>query len=112
MAPTPPVPSDELLIYTAVNDEDLAQEILVDLVSDGLILSGNYYPVKTIFIWEGQVHIDEEFKLMMKARDGFYSDIEKYLMENHPYRAPEIIRVPASFGSPEFKKHITAHKKM
>ena len=103
---------DELIIYTAVNEEDLAQEVLIDLVSDGLILSGNYFPVKTIFIWEGTVHIDEEYKLMMKAREGFYDDIEKYLMENPPYRAPEIIKVSASFGSPEFKKHITAHKRM
>jgi periplasmic divalent cation tolerance protein len=104
--------SDEILLYTAVNEEDLAQEILVDLVSDGLILSGSFFPVKTVFMWEGQIHIDEEYKLIMKTREGYYEDIEKYLMKNHPYRAPEIIRVAASFGSAEFKKHITAHKQL
>ena len=104
--------TDEIIIYTAVNEEDLAEEILVDLVSDGLILSGNYYPVKTIFMWDGVLHVDEEYKLMMKARQGYYADVEKYIMANHPYRAPEIIRIDASFGSPEFKQHITAHKKL
>ncbi len=104
--------TDELILFTAVNEEDLAQEMLVNLLHEGLILSGTYYPVKTVFLWEGEIHLDEEFKLMMKARDGYYEDIEKFIMENHPYRAPEIIRVDASFGSAEFKKHITAHKRL
>ncbi|MCB1324578.1 MAG: divalent-cation tolerance protein CutA [Spirochaetales bacterium] len=104
--------TDEILVMTALNEEEAAQEMLVDLVREGFILSGTYYQVKIVFQWEGQVHFDEEYKLMMKARAGYYPDIEKYIMENHPYRAPEVIKIPASFGSPQFREHLMANKRM
>lgn len=103
---------DEIIVITAVNDEDLAQEFLVDMVSDGIILSGSYWTVKVIFKWENQIHIDEEFKILVKARAGFFPDIEKYIMEHHHYRAPEIIKIDASFGSQIFRDHIMANKKL
>lgn len=103
---------DEIVVITAVNEEDLAQEFLVDMISEGIILSGTYWPVKVIFQWENQIHIDEEYKIMLKARAGYFSDIEKYIMENHHYRAPEIIKLEASFGSQDFRDHIMSNKKM
>ncbi|MCB1314364.1 MAG: hypothetical protein KDK27_00340 [Leptospiraceae bacterium] len=38
--------------------------------------------------------------------------MEKYIIENHHYRAPEVIKVNASFGSDVFKKYLTDNKKM
>ncbi|MBX7059448.1 MAG: divalent-cation tolerance protein CutA [Leptospirales bacterium] len=102
----------EVLVLTAINEEELAEQILIDLVSEGFILSGNIIPVKTVFMWEGQIHIDDEFKLLMKAREGYYSDIERYIMDKHPYRSPEIIKVDANFGSEEFRKKLMSNKKL
>lgn len=104
--------TDEILVLTAINEEEKATEFLVDLVSDGLILSGTFYPVKVVYFWEGEVHIDEEYKVVMKSREGHFADIEKYIIENHHYRAPEVIKVNASFGSDVFKKYLTDNKKM
>jgi periplasmic divalent cation tolerance protein len=102
----------EVIVLTSINEEELAEQILIDLVSDGLILSGNIFPVKTVFMWEGQITIDEEFKIMMKAREGNYAAIEQYISEKHPYRAPEIIKLDANFGSEAFRKRVTAHKRL
>ncbi len=102
----------EILVLTTINDEELAEQILIDLVSEGYILSGSIIPVKTVFMWEGQIHIDDEFRLLMKAREGYYKEIESYIIEKHPYRAPEVIKIQASFGSEEFRKHLLSNKKM
>lgn len=104
--------TNEVLILTALNDEDLAQEFIMDLLDQGLILSGTYWPVKVVYQWDGSVHIEDEYKLLLKAREAFFIDIEKYIMEKHHYRAPEIIKVDALFGSPAFREHLMANKSL
>lgn len=105
--------NDEIIVFTAINDEDLAQEFVQELLQEGFILSGTIFPgVKVMYIWDGQTTIDDEFKIMIKAREGNYNHIEQYIMKKHPYQAPEIIKISASFGSPDFKNFLVSRKKL
>jgi len=90
----------------------LAQEFIGELLEEHLILSGCFFPVRTMFVWEGQMTIDDEFKVILKAREGNYPNIEDYIKEKHPYRAPEIIKLSAEFGSAEFKKFLVSQKRL
>ncbi|MBE7438736.1 MAG: divalent-cation tolerance protein CutA [Spirochaetales bacterium] len=104
---------EECIIFTTINDDDLAQQFIGDLLEESLILSATIFSgVRTMYIWEGQMTIDEEFRLMLKARKGNYAAIEKYIMEKHPYQAPEIIKIDAEFGSPDFRQYILSKKQL
>lgn len=103
---------DEILILTALNDEDLAQEFIIDLLEEGLILSGSYWPVKVMYKWDDTIHVEDEYKLMFKARSGFYNDIEKYIIGKHHYKSPEIIKIDAVFGSDAFRENLMSNKSL
>ena len=103
-------PKDEILILTALNDEDLAEEFIIDLLEAGLILSGVYWPVKVIYQWDGSIHMEEEYKLLFKARADFYDPIEQYIIKKHHYKSPEIIKLDAVFGSQAFREHLMSRK--
>ena len=101
---------DEILVMTALNDEDLVEEFIVDLLEAGLILSGVYWPIKVLYQWDGSIHIEEEYKLLLKARADFYDEIENYIIKKHHYKSPEIIKIDAVFGSKVFREHLMSRK--
>ena len=96
----------ELIVSTSVNEEELAEEIASELLEAGLIRSASIYPKKTMFIWDGQLTIDDEFSVMMKCTEAEYAGIEKYIAQHHPYLVPEVIKTPVSFGSNDYRKMI------
>ncbi|MCB1175401.1 MAG: divalent-cation tolerance protein CutA [Leptospiraceae bacterium] len=102
----------ECLILTALNDEDLIQQFISELLEEGLILSACYWPVKVMYQWEGAMHVEDEYKVLMKTRQDRYAAVEEYIIEHHPYKAPEIIEVNAVLGSPSFRNHLMAQKTM
>ena len=104
--------SEEILVLCSVNDEDLAQEFITDLLEDQLVLSGSILPAQIMYIVDGQLTIEGDFKMLLKAREGNYADIEKYIMEKHPYRSPEVIKIPASSGSAAFREFLMQRKTM
>lgn len=105
--------NDEIVVFTSINDEDVAQEFVQELLQEQLILSGTIFPgAKVMYVWEGQVTLDTEYKIMLKAREGHYAGIEEYIMKKHPYLAPEIIKFQVSFGSPDFRKFLMGNKKL
>jgi periplasmic divalent cation tolerance protein len=105
-------PGEEILVLCSVNDEDLAQEFISDMLEDHLVLSGSILPGQVMYIFNGQLTIEGDFKLLLKAREGNYTEIEQYIMKKHPYRSPEIVKIPASFGSDEFRRFLMERKTM
>lgn len=104
--------NEEIIVLCSVNDEDLAQEFISEMLEDQLVLSGSILPGQVMYIFEGQLTIEGDYKLLLKAREGNYQDIERYIMRKHPYRSPEIIKIAASFGSPEFREFLMSRKTM
>lgn len=99
--------SQEILIFTTLADRDLAEEYIAEMLQNGIIISGTIFPeVALLYQWEGKLTIDSENKILLKAKTEQYPAIEEYIMKKHPYLAPEIIRLEASFGSDKFKSFI------
>lgn len=97
----------DILIFTTFGDRDLAEEFISELLDLGLVISGTIFPeVELIYKWEGKVTIDTENKILFKAKASNYDKVEQYILKKHPYIAPEIIRIEASFGSQMFKDTI------
>jgi periplasmic divalent cation tolerance protein len=99
--------SKEILIFTAINDSEKAEDMIIDLLEDELIISGTIFPeVKLYYKWAGSINVDDEIKLMIKAREENYEAIEEYIQTHHHYTAPEIVKIDATFGSDKFKSFV------
>lgn len=101
--------SNEIIVFTTLSDRDLAEIQISEMLQEGIIISGTIFPdVTLMYQWDGKIAMDTENKIMIKARADQYSKIEEYIMKQHPYLAPEIIRMDVSFGSENYKKFIKA----
>jgi periplasmic divalent cation tolerance protein len=97
--------SNEIIIFTAINDTDVAEELITSMLESELIISGTLFPGTTLlYRWEGKINLDEEVKVIIKAKRENYDKIEDYLMHRHPYKMPEITMISASFGSERFRE--------
>lgn len=60
----------DLITFTALNDKDMAEELTRNLLEQNLIRSGSIFPkAQTMYYWEKQLTIDEEYKVMLKTEE-------------------------------------------
>jgi len=51
-------------------------------------------PILSIFSWKDKIEKSEEWLCLIKTRNDYYKDVEKAILEVHPYDVPEILAVP------------------
>ena len=56
----------------------------------------------SFYYWQGSIEQAEERKLVMKTTARLYSQLEKCILEHHPYDLPEILAVPVPFCSRDY----------
>ncbi len=99
--------TEEILVFTTIGDRDMAEEHISEMLEQGLIISGTIFPeVELVYLWDGKITVDTENKILLKANASKYEGIEEYIKKHHPYLAPEIIKIDASFGSPGYKAFV------
>lgn len=59
---------------------------------------------RSMYRWKGRVQRESELLLMIKTRKAFYPKLEAFIKKNHPNSCPEIIALPVSKVSKEYKK--------
>lgn len=53
-------------------------------------------PMNSYYSWENKLNIDNEYLLLIKTIDENFGNIEKILLEKHPYDVPEILSISIS----------------
>ena len=61
-------------------------------------------PITSIYRWHGHVETAEEWQCLIKTRQDLYDDIEKAIKSIHPYEVPEIIALPLSNVSRDYRE--------
>ena len=92
-----------LLVYCNVPDKVVASDIAKQLVAARLAACVNILAgVQSIYVWDGQVCSDEEITLAIKSSRQHYAELEKVVLEMHPYEVPELIAIPVKIGSQKY----------
>ena len=95
------------LIYCTCPDQETAERIARQLISDKLAACVNILPgVSSIYEWQGQIETAQEHLLLVKSQESRYAAIEMAIKALHPYQLPEIIAVALERGSAEYLKWI------
>ncbi len=80
-----------------------AKNIAKHLVETKLIACCSIIPkVTSIYIWENNLHEDNEVLMIMKTKVNLFEKIEAQIKKLHSYDVPEIICIPISNGSLEY----------
>lgn len=51
----------------------------------------------SLYHWQGAIEQDNELKLIMKSSVNLYPQLEKFILDHHPYDTPEILATPVQF---------------
>lgn len=74
------------LVYTTINTYDAALGVANKLLKAKLIACANIFAKGTsLYMWEGEIHEDDEHYILLKTSDEKVSEVLKLLEEIHPY---------------------------
>lgn len=98
--------TDYGVVMVTATSQPEAEAIAKALVEAKLAACVKLLPVNSIYTWEGVVHKDQEFQLLIKTKLSQFSALSALIGELHSYEVPEIIALPIVAGSPSYLQWI------
>ena len=87
-----------VVLVTAASKRE-AEAIAQSLIQARLAACVSLMPIQSVYTWQGNVHQEEEWQLIIKTDLSRFTDIETKIREIHSYEVPEIIALPILIGS-------------
>lgn len=92
-----------LLVLANVPDQPVAEKIATALVEQGLAACVNILaPATSVYRWQGKMQRESEIPLLIKTTQARYQELERAILQLHPYDVPEIIALPVTAGLPAY----------
>jgi periplasmic divalent cation tolerance protein len=88
-------------VYFTVRDEAEAGRIGKTLVEERLAACVNYFPVRSIYRWKGQVEESGENALIVKTRADLAENVIRRIKELHSYQVPLSVTWIIEKGDPD-----------
>ena len=82
-----------LVLVTAASETE-ACAIASSLVETRLAACVSLNPIQSIYRWQGTIHRDTEYQLVIKTDLALFDQIATQVTQQHSYDLPEIIAVP------------------
>ncbi|MCD6388613.1 MAG: divalent-cation tolerance protein CutA [Desulfobulbaceae bacterium] len=86
-------------VGTAEVGEQIAERLVAERLAACVQISG---PITSTYHWKGKIEQEREYVCTAKTFRKNYSEIEKIILELHPYDTPEIIATPVLAASKGF----------
>ncbi len=87
------------MILTTTGRQEEAHSLAAMLVRANLAACVQITSISSTYSWQGELHQDSEWLLLIKTRVDLYEDVAETLGTHHSYDTPEIIQVPITRGS-------------
>jgi len=75
-------------VYIAVRDADEARRIGLVLVQEKLAACANYFPIQSIYRWQGKIEENAEVVLLVKTRKSLVQKVMARTKALHSYAVP------------------------
>jgi periplasmic divalent cation tolerance protein len=95
-----------VILVTAASRPE-AETIAEALIQAKLAACVTLLPVYSIYTWQGAIHKDEEWQLLIKSELDRFPELETKIRELHSYDVPEIIAIPIVTGSSPYLQWIS-----
>lgn len=88
------------IVLVTAPDLKTARSLARRALGAGLIACANLIPqVESLYRWQGRLEQSSEVLLVMKARSTHVRELERLILEAHPYDTPEFLILPLAGGS-------------
>ena len=93
-------------IYMTSKDEAEAKKISQCLTGEKLVACVNYFPIKSIYWWKGEVEESQEIALIAKTRVELVDRVIERVKQLHSYEVPCVVSWIIEKGNPEYLEWI------
>jgi periplasmic divalent cation tolerance protein len=95
--------AEALEIHVTMPDAERAASLARILVGESLAACVNIVPgVRSIYRWEGRLQEEDEVLCLIKTRPANLDQVQRRIVELHPYDVPEILAFTVDEGSPAY----------
>ncbi len=91
-------PENDFVVVFCTAPPGEAQALAKTLVEEQLAACVNISPVRSCYIWDGKLNLDEEALLIIKTKKSRFESLKKRILMLHSYAIPEIIALPIVAG--------------
>ena len=84
-----------LVIVTFPNDHS-AKSMIAKVLEQKLAACILRSKVNSSYLWDGQEQDEEEVVTLFKTNQDNFEQLEQYILKNHPYEIPAILKIDAS----------------
>ncbi|NDD65204.1 MAG: hypothetical protein EBZ36_14700, partial [Acidobacteria bacterium] len=96
-----------LMMFNRINPEALKRK-RNERVSSFEILSQILPPMTSIYRWESRLEEAAEQLLLIKTLHRLYPEVERTILEAHPYQTPEVVALPIEAVASGYLDWLTA----
>ena len=91
--------TEKIVVLSNCGSEEEAQRVARVLVGARLAACVNIVPgVRSIYHWQGTVHEDSEWMLIIKSTRPLFEQLAAELRKIHSYEVPEVLAIPVVAG--------------
>lgn len=103
---------DLILVHTTIADPADAQRIATQVVERRLAACAQVSgPIESSYWWNARIEKAKEWTLTLKTTSAHYEEIERAILEIHPYDQPEIVATPLCQVTAGYAKWLLAQLK-
>lgn len=95
-----------IAVYTTVADDAGAQALARAAVSARLAACVQIEPIHSVYAWDGQIQSGPELRVMFKTTHAMYAELERFILDRHPYELPAVYAVPVALASPAYAQWV------
>ncbi len=94
------------IVMTTFGSEGTARAAIDEVIRGGLAACAQEVKIRSHYTWKGELCHEDEVLVLFKTRKELYSELERKLLEIHPYEVPEILLVGVEKGSEGYLKWV------
>lgn len=89
-----------IIVYITMPSEEKAKEIARALLEKRLIACATMLPCKSMYRWNGSIQDDQELIMLVKTAEDRFDELEREVVNMHPYQIPCILKLEATAHIP------------
>jgi periplasmic divalent cation tolerance protein len=89
-------------IYIVTKDEAEANKITQILIREKLVACVNYFPIKSIYWWKGDVEEANEVAMIAKTSAELVNRVIERVKQLHSYQVPCVVSWVIEKGNPDY----------
>lgn len=86
-------------VYITCKDEEEAVRISKHLLLKKLVACTNYFPIKSMYFWQGKLENSDEIVIFAKSISDKYKEIVSEVKKVHSYEVPAILKFEVTANS-------------